>query len=558
MGAKQLKYGDEAWRSLGEGIKKVADAVGSTLGPNGNNVVLEKKWGSPTITNDGVTIAKEIDLEDPFENMGAQLLKEVASKTNDVAGDGTTTATVLGYAIFKEGLKNVVAGANPIQLKKGIEKAVKVVVEGLKQNSRPVETKAAVAQVATISANNDETLGNLIADAMEKVSKDANGKIGTDGVITVEESKSIETELEVVEGMQFDKGFVSPYMITDKERMEASMENPFILITDKKISSIKDLLPILEKVVQSGKGLVVIAEDLEGEALATIVVNKLRGTLNCLAIKAPGFGDRRKAMLEDIAILTGGEVISDEKGLTLENVELTQLGQAARVKSDKEKTTIVQGKGNAAAIQDRVQEIKREIDKSDSSYDKEKLQERLAKLSGGVAVIKVGAATETELKETKARVEDALSATRAAVEEGIIPGGGTAFINLIPALEAAIQKEENPDQRVGMTIVARSLEIPLRQIATNSGVEASVVVDKVRHSAVGVGFNARTGQYEDMVKAGVVDPSKVTRTALQNASSIVSLLLTTDVLIAEKPEEKKEAVGAPGMGGMGGMGGMDY
>lgn len=545
--AKQLKYSDEAWRSLAEGIKKVADAVGSTLGPNGNNVVLEKKWGSPTITNDGVTIAKEIELEDPFENMGAQLLKEVASKTNDVAGDGTTTATILGNAIFKEGLKNVVAGANPIVLKKGIEQAVKLVVEGLKQNSKAVETKEAIAQVASISANNDEAIGNLIANAMEKV--------GKDGVITVEESKGMETELEIVEGMQFDKGYASPYMITDKDRMEASLDNAYILITDKKISAIKDLLPVLEKVVQQGKGLVIIAEDVDGEALATIVVNKLRGTVNCLAIKAPGFGDRRKAMLEDIAILTGGEVISEEKGLTLENATLAQLGQAAKVKSDKENTTIVQGKGEAQKIQARVQEIKREIENTESSYDKEKLQERLAKLSGGVAVIKVGAATETELKEKKHRVEDALSATRAAVEEGIVAGGGTALINLIPALETAIQKEPAGDLRVGMTIVAKSLEIPLRQIATNSGVEASVIVDKVKNAKTGIGFNARTGQFEDMIQAGVVDPSKVTRSALQNAASVVSLLLTTDVLIADKPEDKKEHAhaGAPGMGGMGGM-----
>jgi len=542
--AKQLKYSDEAWRSLAEGIRKVADAVGSTLGPNGNNVVLEKKWGSPTITNDGVTIAKEIELEDPFENMGAQLLKEVASKTNDVAGDGTTTATILGNAIFKEGLKNVVAGANAIKLKKGIEKAVEVVVAGLKANSQPVNNKEAIAQVASISANNDETIGNLIADAMDKV--------GKDGVITVEESKGIETELEFAEGMQFDKGYASPYMITDKDRMEASMDNPYILITDKKISAIKDLLPVLEKVVQSGRGLVIIAEDLEGEALATIVVNKLRGTVNCVAIKAPGFGDRRKAMLEDIAILTGGEVISEEKGLSLETTELEQLGQASKVKADKDNTTIVQGKGDQAKIAERVQEIRREIENTDSSYDKEKLQERLAKLAGGVAIIRVGATTETELKERKYRVEDALSATRAAVEEGIVPGGGTALINLIPALNQAIEKETG-EIRLGMVIVAKALEVPLRIIAQNSGEEPSVVVDKVKNSPVGVGYNARTNEYEDMVKAGVVDPSKVTRFALQNAASIVSLLLTTDVLIADKPEEKKEMAGAPGMGGMGGM-----
>jgi len=546
MAAKQLKYSDEAWRALAEGIKKVSDAVGSTLGPNGNNVVLEKKWGSPTITNDGVTIAKEIDLEDPFENMGAQLLKEVASKTNDIAGDGTTTATILGYAIFREGLKNVVAGANPIRIKKGIEEAVKVIVEGLHANSKPVESKESIAQVATISANNDDEIGNLIAEAMDKV--------GKDGVITVEESKGIDTELEVVEGMQFDKGFASPYMITDKDRMEASYEDPFILITDKKISAIKDLLPVLEKVVQAGKALIIIAEDIEGEALATLVVNKLRGTVNCLAVKAPGFGDRRKAMLQDIAILTGGTVISEEVGLSLETADLTQLGQAARVKSDKDNTTIVQGKGNEDNIKARVDEIKAEIDRTDSSYDKEKLQERLAKLSGGVAVIKVGAATETELKEKKYRVEDALSATRAAVEEGIVPGGGTALINLIPQLEKAIETADG-DLQVGMTIVAKALEVPLRRIAENSGEEPSVIVDKVKRSEFGIGFNARTGEITNMIDAGVVDPSKVTRSALQNASSIVSLLLTTDVLIADKPEDNP-APAAPDMGGMGMGGGM--
>jgi len=545
MAAKQLKYSEDAWRSLAEGIKKVSDAVGSTLGPNGNNVVLEKKWGSPTITNDGVTIAKEIELEDPFENMGAQLLKEVASKTNDIAGDGTTTATVLGNAIFKEGLKNVVAGANPIQLKKGIEEAVRVVVAGLKKISKPVETKEAIAQVASISANNDEEIGNLIADAMEKV--------GKDGVITVEESKGIETELEVVEGMQFDKGYASPYMITDKDRMEASYDEPFILVTDKKISAIKDLLPVLEKTVQAGRALVIIAEDVDGEALATLVVNKLRGTVNALAVKAPGFGDRRKAMLEDIAVLTGAEVISEEKGLTLENIDLKQLGQASKVKADKDNTTIVKGKGKSENIVARVEQIKREIENTDSSYDKEKLQERLAKLSGGVAIVKVGAATETELKEKKHRVEDALSATRAAVEEGIVPGGGTALLSLLPELEKAIENEKG-DKRVGMTIVARALEIPLRIIASNSDQDASVVVDRVKHAAQGQGFNARTGEMVDMIQAGIVDPLKVTRSALQNAASIVSLLLTTDVLIADIPEEKKAEM--PAGGGMGGMHGM--
>ena len=550
MSAKQLKYSDDAWKSLLEGIKKVADAVGSTLGPNGNNVVLEKKWGSPLITNDGVTIAKEIELEDSFENMGAQLLKEVASKTNDIAGDGTTTATILGYAIFKEGLKNVAAGANPIQLKKGIEKAVSIVVEGLNSKSKAIETKEAIAQVATISANNDDEIGALIADAMDKV--------GKDGVITVEESKGIETELDIVEGMQFDKGYASPYMITDKDRMEAAYDDPYILVTDKKISAIKDLLPVLEKVVQAGKALVVIAEDIEGEALATIVVNKLRGTVNCLAIKAPGFGDRRKAMLEDIAVLTGAEVISEDKGLALETTELNQLGTASKVKADKDNATIVQGKGEAADINARVEQIKKEIELSDSSYDKEKLQERLAKLSGGVAVIKVGAATETELKEKKHRVEDALSATRAAVEDGIVSGGGTALVRQIPNLEKELQAFES-DFQVGMKIVCKALETPLRQIASNSDLEASVIADKVKNSSEEIGFNARVGEFVDLIKAGVVDPCKVTKSALQNAASIVSLLLTTDVLIAEKPDEKADAAAAAAMagagGGMGGMGG---
>tara|TARA_B100000427_G_scaffold160956_1_gene133885 strand:+ start:2026 stop:3693 length:1668 start_codon:yes stop_codon:yes gene_type:complete len=547
MSAKQLKYSDDAWKSLLEGIKKVADAVGSTLGPNGNNVVLEKKWGSPLITNDGVTIAKEIELEDSFENMGAQLLKEVASKTNDIAGDGTTTATILGYAIFKEGLKNVAAGANPIQLKKGIEKAVSIVVEGLNSKSKAIETKEAIAQVATISANNDDEIGALIADAMDKV--------GKDGVITVEESKGIETELDIVEGMQFDKGYASPYMITDKDRMEAAYDDPYILVTDKKISAIKDLLPVLEKVVQAGKALVVIAEDIEGEALATIVVNKLRGTVNCLAIKAPGFGDRRKAMLEDIAVLTGAEVISEDKGLALETTELNQLGSASKVKADKDNATIVQGKGEVADINARVEQIKKEIELSDSSYDKEKLQERLAKLSGGVAVIKVGAATETELKEKKHRVEDALSATRAAVEDGIVSGGGTALVRQIPNLEKELQAFES-DFQVGMKIVCKALETPLRQIASNSDLEASVIADKVKNSSEEIGFNARVGEFVDLIKAGVVDPCKVTKSALQNAASIVSLLLTTDVLIAEKPDEKADAAAAAAMAGAGGMGGM--
>jgi len=545
MASKKMKYADEAKQAIAQGIAKVADAVGSTLGPNGNNAVLEKKWGSPTITNDGVTIAKEIDLEDPFENMGAQLIKEVSSKTNDVAGDGTTTATILAHAIFKEGLKNVVAGANPIQLKKGIEKATKIVIELLREQSKLVETKEAISQVAAISANNDNEIGSLIADAMEKV--------GKDGVITVEESKGITTELEVVEGMQFDKGYASPYMVTDKDRMEASFDDPYILLTDKKISAIKDLLPILEKVVQAGKGLVVIAEDIEGEALATIVVNKLRGTVNCMAIKAPGFGDRRKAMLEDIAILTGGEVITEDKGLNLEAVELEQLGQAAKVKADKENTTIVQGKGKAEAIQERVEEIRREIDNTDSSYDKEKLQERLAKLSGGVAVVKVGAATETELKEKKHRVEDSLSATRAAVEEGIVSGGGTALISLANDLEKQIGQEVT-DEHIGMRIILKALDKPLRKIAENSDEDPSVIVDRVRHAKPGIGFNALTGEFVDMQKAGIVDPTKVEAAALQNAASITGLLLTTDVLIADNPDEKVAEPAAPA-GGMGGMGG---
>jgi chaperonin GroEL len=550
MAAKQLKYADDAWRSLSEGISKVADAVASTLGPNGNNVVLEKKWGSPTITNDGVTIAKEIELEDAFENMGAQLLKEIASKTNDIAGDGTTTATILGQAIFREGHKNVVAGSNPILIKRGIEQAVNFVVQQLKDNSKAVETKEEIAQVAAISANNDDEIGQLIADAMDKV--------GKDGVITVEESKGFETSLDVVEGMQFDKGYASPYMITDKERMEASFDSPYILVTDKKISAIKDLLPILEKVVQTGKGLVILAEEVEGEALATLVVNKLRGTVNCVAIKAPGFGDRRKAMLEDIAVVTGATVISEEIGMNLEATELEQLGQAAKVKADKENTTIVQGAGAQDAVAARIQEIKNEMANTESSYDKEKLQERLAKLSGGVAVVKVGAATETELKEKKHRVEDALSSTRAAIEEGIVPGGGTAFINILPDLEKEIAKADAA-HTVGMQIVARSLEIPARQIATNSGAEASVVIDKVKNQAKGIGYNARTAEYVDMVQAGVVDPSKVTRSALQNAASVVGLLLTTDVLIADKVEDGAGAAAAPAMpdmSGMGGMGGM--
>ncbi|MFH2033232.1 MAG: chaperonin GroEL [Candidatus Margulisiibacteriota bacterium] len=537
MAAKEMKFGDEAWRAAEKGVAKVADAVKITLGPRGRNVVLEKKWGSPTITNDGVTIAKEIDLEDPFENMGAQLLKEVASKTNDVAGDGTTTATVLGQIIFKEGLKAVAAGMNPMSLKKGIQKAVEAAVAELKSKSRPVESKAAIAQVASISANNDPEIGNLIADAMEKV--------GKDGVITVEESKGIETTLDVVEGMQFDKGYASPYMVTDRERMEAVLEDCLILITDKKITAIKDLLPTLEKSVQVSKPLLIIADDIEGEALATIVVNKLRGTLNCVAVKAPGFGDRRKAMLEDIAVLTGGEVVSEDKGLTLENTQDNWLGKAKKVIIQKDNTTIIEGAGTDKAVKERVSQIKKEMEASDSSYDKEKLQERLAKLSGGVAVIKAGAATETELKEKKHRIEDALSATRAAVEEGIIAGGGSTFIHIIPSVQKIEDKTEG-DEKVGVSIVRKSLTEPLKQIAKNAGLEGSVVVEKVSGEKDNIGFDAQSFEYTDMFKAGIVDPVKVTRSALQNAASIASLLLTTEVLIAEKKEEEKGMPEMPG------------
>jgi len=542
MAAKEILFSDEAWRKLEKGVSKVANAVKITLGPRGRNVVLEKKWGSPTITNDGVTIAKEIDLEDPYENMGAQLLKEIASKTNDIAGDGTTTATVLGEKIFREGLKNVVAGANPMAIKRGIQMAVDLAVEELKKRARKVETKEAIAQVAAISANNDAEIGNLIADAMEKV--------GKDGVITVEESKGIETTLEVVEGMQFDKGYASPYMVTDRERMECILEDCYILITDKKISAVKDLLPTLEKVVQAGRPLLIIADEIEGEALATIVVNKLRGTLNCVAVKAPGFGDRRKAMLEDIAILTGGEVVSEEKGLSLENVEESWFGRAKKVVVRKEDTTIIEGAGNPKAVKDRIAQIKKEIEISDSSYDKEKLQERLAKLSGGVAVIKAGAPTETELKEKKHRIEDALSATRAAVEEGIIAGGGSTLVHLLEAVEK-LEAGTQGDERVGVSIVRRALEEPLRQIANNAGWEGSVVVERVKKEKPEVGFDAQKFEFTDMFKAGIVDPVKVTRSALQNAASIASMLLTTEVLVAEKPEEEKKAQAMP-PGGYGG------
>lgn len=545
MAAKEMKYGDEAWRFLEKGVNKVANTVKATLGPRGRNVVLEKKWGSPTITNDGVTIAKEIDLEDPFENMGAQLLKEIASKTNDIAGDGTTTATILGQLIFKAGLKNVASGANPLAIKRGVDKAVHTAVDELKRLSKPVENKESIADVATISANNDSEIGSLIATVMEKV--------GKDGVITVEEAKGIETTYEIVEGMQFDKGYASPYMVTDRERMESVLEDCYILITDKKISAVKDLLPTLETVVQAAKPLLIIADEIEGEALATIVVNKLRGTLNCVAVKAPGFGDRRKAILEDIAILTGGEVIAEDKGLTLEKIEEPYFGKAKKVVIGKENTTIIEGGGTKEAIKARVAEIKKEIEVSDSSYDKEKLQERLAKLSGGVAVIKAGAPTETELKEKKHRVEDALSATRAAVEEGIIAGGGTSLVHIIPAMEKLMAKTDG-DEKIGISIVKIALEEPLKQIAFNAGWEGSVVVEKVKSMKNGEGFDAQKLEYTDLFKAGIVDPLKVTRSALQNAASIASMLLTTDALVAEKPEEKKMPEMPGGAGGYpGGM-----
>lgn len=543
--AKQIIFDEQARRALERGVNAVADTVKITLGPKGRNVVLEKKFGAPQIINDGVTIAKEIELEDPIENVGAQLVKEVASKTNDVAGDGTTTSAILAQAMVREGLRNVVAGANPILVKKGIEKAVAVAVEKIKGMAKKVEGREAIAQVATISAGNDDYVGNLIADAMDKV--------GTDGVITVEESKSMGTSLEVVEGMQFDKGYVSPYMVTDAEKMEAIVDEPLILITDKKLTSIADLVPALEKVAKSGRALVIIAEDVEGEALATLVVNKLRGVLNVVALKAPGFGDRRKAMLEDIAILTGGKVISEDIGLKLENVTFDMFGTARQIKVNKEKTTIVAGNENKAEVEKRVGQIKRQIEETDSEFDREKLQERLAKLSGGVAVIQVGAATETELKDRKLRIEDALSATKAAVEEGIVSGGGTALLSLINTLEADAEKETDPDLKTGFRIVAKSLEYPARQIAQNAGVDGSIVVDKVKNSPAGFGYNALTNVYEDMFKAGIVDPAKVTRAALQNAASIAAMLLTTEALVVDKPEKKSG--GMPG--GMGGGMGMD-
>jgi len=545
MPAKQLLYDEEARRAIRHGVDKLANAVKVTLGPKGRNVVLDKKWGAPTITKDGVTVAKEIELADPFENMGAQMVREVASKTSDVAGDGTTTATVLAQAIYREGVKNVVSGANPMDIKRGIDRAVEKIIEGLKSQSKPVTGKM-IAQVGTISANSDAEIGKFIADAMEKV--------GKDGVITVEEAKTLETSLDVVEGMQFDRGYLSPYFVTDPERMEVVLENPVILIHEKKISSMKDLLPVLEQVARMGRPLLIIAEDVEGEALATLVVNKLRGTLQAAAVKAPGFGDRRKAMLEDIATLSGGRAITEDLGIKLENIKVEDLGKAKKVTIDKDNTTIVEGGGNSKDIEGRVKQIRTQIEETTSDYDREKLQERLAKLVGGVAVIKVGAATETEMKEKKARVEDAMHATKAAVEEGIVPGGGVALLRAAKVLE---KLKLEGDQLVGLQIVRRAIEEPMRHIATNAGAEGSIVVAKVREMKQDEGFNAATEVYEDLVKAGVIDPAKVVRSALQNASSIASLLLTTEALVSEIPEDKKDSGGGGHQhGGPGGMGGM--
>ncbi|HHX22894.1 MAG TPA: chaperonin GroEL [Thermoanaerobacterales bacterium] len=534
--AKQIKFNEDARRALLMGIDKLADTVKVTLGPKGRNVVLDKKFGTPNITNDGVTIAREIELEDPYENMGAQLLKEVATKTQDVAGDGTTTATLLAQAIIHEGMKNVVAGANPIILKRGIEKAVKTVVEEIKTFSKPVETKEAIAQVASISAG-DEEIGNLIAEAMEKV--------GKDGVITVEEGKTLGTTLEVVEGMEFDRGYISAYMVTDTEKMEAVLDDPYILITDKKISNIQDLLPILEKVVQQGKKLLIIAEDVEGEALSTLVLNKLRGTLACVAVKAPGFGDRRKAMLEDIAILTGGQVISEDLGIDMKTIDINMLGKARQVRVDKENTTIVDGAGDTDDIKKRVNSIKVQIEETTSDFDREKLQERLAKLAGGVAVIQVGAASETELKERKNRIEDALSATRAAVEEGMVSGGGTAFIDAIPSLD---KLNLEGDELIGVNIIRRALEEPVRQIGENAGFEGSIIVEKLKASEKGIGFDALRQEYGDMLQKGIGDPTKVTRSALQNAASVAAMVITTEAIVTDVPEKEKPMPGMPGGG----------
>jgi chaperonin GroEL len=543
MAAKQLQFDEAARHTLLRGVEKLARAVKATLGPSGRNVILDKKFGSPTITKDGVTVAKEIELEDPYENMGAQLVREVASKTSDVAGDGTTTATVLAESIYREGLRNVTAGANPTSLQRGIMKAVEAIVEELKKISKKVSDRTEIAQVATVSANWDKTIGEIIADAMDKV--------GKDGTITVEEAKSIETTLEVVEGMQFDKGYLSPYFVTNAEDMEAILENPYILIYEKKISSLKDMLPLLEKVAKAGRPLLIIAEDVEGEALATLVVNKLRGTLQVCAVKAPGFGDRRKAMLEDIAVLTGGKMISEDLGIKLESIKLEDLGKAKRVSIDKENTTIVEGSGKSSDIQGRVAQIRRQIEETTSDYDREKLQERLAKLAGGVAVINVGAATETEMKEKKARVEDALHATRAAVEEGIVAGGGVAFIRAQKAIEN--MRGLDADEKVGVQIVRRAIEEPMRQLANNAGAEGALIVEEVKKRKGNEGYDVAKGEYVDLVKAGIVDPTKVTRSALQNAASIAGLLLTTEALVTEIPEKEKAPAMPPG-----GMGGMDY
>lgn len=546
MSPKMLQYDEEARKSLLQGVNALSNAVKVTLGPKGRNVIIEKSFGAPTITKDGVTVAKEIELEDKFENMGAQMVREVASKTSDVAGDGTTTATLLAQAIFREGVKAVAAGSNPMEIKRGIEKAIEVVVENLKKQSMPTKDQKEIAQVGTISANSDETIGTIIAEAM--------GKVGKEGVITVEEAKGLMTELDVVEGMQFDRGYLSPYFVTNPDKMEVELDDPLILIHDKKISVMKDILPILEQIAKMGKPLLIIAEDIEGEALATLVINKIRGTLNVSAVKAPGFGDRRKAMLEDIAVLTGGKVISEDMGAKLESTQLEDLGSAKRIVVDKDNTTIIDGAGNRSELEGRVKLIRAQIEETSSDYDREKLQERLAKLVGGVAVIKVGAATESEMKEKKARVEDALNATRAAVEEGIVPGGGVAYIRTIPSLNKV--KLEG-DQQTGLNIVKRAIEEPLRMIAENAGHEGSIIVEKVKGQKDAFGFNASTEKFEDLMKAGVIDPTKVTRFALQNAGSVSALLLTTQCMIAEQPKEESP-MGGGGMppGGMGGMGGM--
>jgi len=548
--AKQLLFSEDARRRLLSGVEQISRAVKVTLGPKGRNVLLDKKFGAPTVTKDGVSVAKEVELEDPYENMGAQLLKEVATKTNDIAGDGTTTATVLAYSMVKEGLKAVAAGIDPMAIKRGMDKAVALAIDEIKKNSKDIKEKDEIAHVASVSANNDMEIGEQIADAMEKV--------GKDGVITVEESKTMDTTIDFVEGMQFDRGYLSPYFVTNRDTMTSVFENPFILIHDKKISSMKDLLPVLEKIAQTGKPLVIVAEDVDGEALATLVVNHLRGTINVCAVKAPGFGDRRKAMLEDIAILTGGEVVCEELGMKLENTEMSQLGTAKTVKIDKDNTTIINGAGKQKDIDERKAQIKAQIEDTSSDYDREKLQERLAKLAGGVAVINVGAATEVEMKEKKHRVEDALSATRAAIEEGIVPGGGLALVQAALALEKADMAKFTDDEKVGFKTVKRALEEPIRQIAENAGIDGAVVADRAKSEKKGIGFDAAKMEWVDMVKAGIIDPAKVTRSALQNASSVASLLLTTECAITDLPEPKTPAGGGGMGGGMGGMGGMDY